>query len=254
MALLRAYANIANEMEEAGYSEKEITKVKSEIRYYEKMREEIKLHSGDYVDMKRYEPAMRRLLDTYIRAEDSVTVANFEELGLIEMIVKKGLGALDDLPEGLRSNPEAMAETIENNIRKVIIEERAINPKYYEQMSELLDALIQERREQAIEYQAYLERVKQLVTQVVQPDGASPSGYPSSLDTRAKRALFDNLEQDEGLALRVDTAVLNTKKDGWIGNRFKEREVFQAIREAVGDKDIDIDALISLVANQDEYK
>ncbi len=34
-----------------------------------------------------------------------------------------------------------MAETIENNVRRLIIDEMAVNPKYYEKMSELLDAL-----------------------------------------------------------------------------------------------------------------
>ncbi len=58
--------------------------------FYEKLSDEIKIHSGDYLDMKRFEPAMRHLLDTYIRAEDSEVVSEFEELGLIELIVKKG--------------------------------------------------------------------------------------------------------------------------------------------------------------------
>ncbi len=34
--------------------------------------------------------------------------------------------------------PEAMAETIENNLRRVIIDERPTNPMYYEKMSALL--------------------------------------------------------------------------------------------------------------------
>ena len=49
------------------------------------------------------------------------------------------------LPEGIRKNKEAVAETIENNVRKLIIDEQPINPKYYEKMSELLDALIEQR-------------------------------------------------------------------------------------------------------------
>ena len=50
--------------------------------------------------------------------------------------------AVNALPEGIRENQEAVAETIENNVRKLIIDEQPINPKYYEKMSELLDALI----------------------------------------------------------------------------------------------------------------
>jgi type I restriction enzyme R subunit len=82
-------------------------------------------------------------------------------------------------------------------------------------MSELLDALIQERRKQAISYQEYLERIKQLAHQVKQPTGTTDSAYPPSLDTPAKRSLYDNLGKDEALALRIDTAVRYTKKEGW---------------------------------------
>lgn len=85
-ALIRAYANLANEMNDAGYSSQEIETIKIEATHYEKVRQEVKLNSGDYIDMKLYEPAMRYLLDTYIRADDSEIIADFEELGLIELI------------------------------------------------------------------------------------------------------------------------------------------------------------------------
>jgi type I restriction enzyme, R subunit len=252
-ALIRAYANLANEMAEAGYTLAETDTIKTEVEHYTKMRDEVKVASGDYLDMKRYEPAMRHLLDSYIRADESTVVSEFEELGLAELIVQNGLGVLDNLPNGLRQDPTAMAETIENNIRKTIIDENPVNPKYYDQMSELLDALIRERREQAISYQDYLEKVKQLAQKTVQPIGTSVSNYPASLNTAAKRALYDNLKYNEALALRIDAAVCNTKKEGWIGNRFKEREVANAIREAAG-CNIEIDQVLDLVKNQREYQ
>ena len=124
---------------------------------------------------------MRHLLDSYIHASESV-VSEFEELGLVELIVKNGLRTLDQLPDGLKES-EAMAETIENNMRRTIIDKNPVNPKYYDRMSELLDALIQERREQAISYQEYLEKINRLVQQVVQP--GIQSTYASSLDTPA---------------------------------------------------------------------
>ncbi|MCK4830129.1 restriction endonuclease subunit R, partial [bacterium] len=123
-ALARAYANLANEMEEAGYKHNEIEIIEDEVFHYEKARGEIKIASGDYLDMKRFEPAMRHLLDTYIRAEESEVVADFEELGLIELIVERGLGVLDSMPTGMRKNQGAMAEAIENNLRKIIIDEK----------------------------------------------------------------------------------------------------------------------------------
>jgi type I restriction enzyme R subunit len=40
--------------------------------------------------MKRYEPAMRHLLDSYIRADESVVVSEFEDMGLVALLVKRG--------------------------------------------------------------------------------------------------------------------------------------------------------------------
>ena len=253
-ALLRAYANLANEMIEAGYTSQEATAIRAEVTHYTNLREEIKRASGDYLDMKRFEPFMRHLLDSYIRADESIVVSEFEELGLVELIVKKGLNVLDQLPSGLKKDPAAMAETIENNIRKTIIDENPVNPKYYEQMSDLLDALIKERREQAIDYQEYLEKVKQLAQRVIQPTGTTQSAYPPSLDTPAKRSLYDNLGKDEVLAVRIDTAVRYTKKEGWIGNRFKEREVARVIREEAAGYNINVEEVLDLVKNQREYQ
>ncbi|MDK1119550.1 MAG: restriction endonuclease subunit R, partial [Anaerolineae bacterium] len=257
VSLIRAYANIANEMEDAGYTPSEIEKIRSEVAYYKNMRDEIRYHSGDYVDMKRYEPSMRRMLDTYIQADPSELVADFEELGLIELLVEKGLGALDGLPKGLRENKTAMAETIENNVRKVIIDERAVNPKYYENMSELLDALIQQRRSEAIEYEIYLQKIKDLAEQVTDPGKGGATQYPVSIDSLAKRALYDNFGEDEELAAGIDAAVLETKKDDWKGNRFKEREVRGAINQAIKERqagyDISLENVMNLVKKQNEY-
>ncbi|MEP4548450.1 MAG: HsdR family type I site-specific deoxyribonuclease [Saccharospirillum sp.] len=251
--LVRAYANLANELEDAGYTADQAKVMKAEVAYFNKVREEIKLVSGDYIDMKKYEPAMRHLLDTYIRAEGSEVVADFEELGLIDLIVKKGLSALDSMPASMKADEENMAETIENNMRKVIIDEQAVNPAYYERMSELLDALIEERRQQAIDYKGYLEKVKKLSLQVVNAGGIDPNEYPRSINSPAKKSLYDNLGHDEGLVLRIDTAVRHTKKADWIGSRIKEREVAGAISQELVDNSR-LDEVLELVKNQYEYR
>ncbi|MCX2836068.1 type I restriction endonuclease subunit R [Microbulbifer thermotolerans] len=250
--LLRAFANIANEMPQAGYSEQEIEQIRAEVAHYEKVRDEVKLASGDLVDMKRYEPAMRHLLDMYIRADDSEVLMDFEDLGLLELIVEKGTDALKALPKGLSSKPEAMAEAIENNVRKTIVDENPVNPKYYEQMSVLLDELIELRRQKAIEYQEYLERIRELSRKVIRPEQTA-SAYPPSMDTNPKRALYDNLGQDEVLATKIDSAIRYTKKADWVGDRFKEREIANAIREETAAYEVDIQQVMELAKAQKEY-
>jgi type I restriction enzyme R subunit len=252
--LLRSYANIANELRAAGFSAEEAEQIKQDVVHYEKMRDEVKLASGDYLDMKRFEPAMRHLLDMYIRAEGSERLIDFEDLGLIQLIVENGDAGLDSLPEGIKKNPEAMAETIENNMRKTIIDENPVNPKYYERMSELLDAIIEERRNQVISYQDYLEKIKALARKVIKPQGDTKNPYPSSIDTQAKRALFDNLNSDEILANKIDTVIRYTKKADWVGDRFKEREVANAIRQELDGYEVDIATVLELAKNQREYQ
>ncbi len=250
--LLRAYANLANEMPQAGFSPEETAAIKDEVIHYEKVRDEVKLASGDLVDMKRFEPAMRHLLDMYIRADDSELLMDFEELGLIELIVEKGAEAVDSLPESIRKDPEAIAETIENNVRKTIVDENPVNPKYYEHMSTLLDELIQLRRQKAIEYQEYLEKIRELSQKVKRPQ-QSKSDYPDSMDTQAKRAFYDNFGKDEVLATKIDSAIRFTKRADWVGDRFKEREIANAIRQETADDELDITSVMELAKAQKEY-
>lgn len=253
-SLIRAYANIANEMEEAGYEQWEINKIIAEVTHYEKVKTEIKLASGDYIDMKLYEPAMRHLLDTYIRAEESEVVSDFEEFSLINLIVESGIGALDKLPNGIKSNKEAMSETIENNMRKIIIDENPINPKYYEKMSELLDALIQERKEKALEYQQYLEKIKDLADKIIKPTGVGVVSYPKNINTKAKKNLYDNLNQNEELTILVNKTILETKKEGWKGSKIKERELEHSIREVLHDYEYSLEQIMDIIKNQKDYE
>ena len=79
----------------------EIEKIKQEVDHYEKARTEVKLASGDYIDLKMYEPAMRHLIDTYIRAEDSEKISAFDDMSLIQLIVERGADACIPCPRGL---------------------------------------------------------------------------------------------------------------------------------------------------------
>ena len=249
-SFIRAYAALANEMPEARYSAKEIKAIIDEAKHFENVRTVIKLASSDYIDMKVYEPSMRHLIDSYIRAEESQKISAFDDLNLIQMIVERGEDAVKELPEGIRYNKEAIAETIENNIRRAIIDKQPVNPKYYEKMSELLDALIKERKEQALKYRDYLKKIVELSRKVCTPE---TNRYHKKINTAAKEALFYNLGQDEDLAIKVHETVINTKRDGFRGDRLKERELEIAIRRDLGGTDYDAKQILELVKNQNEY-
>lgn len=251
-AVSRAYGNLANEMTAAGYSDAEAQAIMKEIAHYVDVRAEVKLGAGEDVDFKQYEAGMRFLLDTYIQASASETVSDFEDAGLIDLIVNLGAGAIDRLPEGIKNDPEAVAETITNNMRKVIIDERAMNPKYYDRMSELLDAIIEERRKGAIEYQEYLARLLDAAKKLGTKE--SDTKYPTWAKNGARRALVDFFFPDESLAVEIDEAVLRNKPHGWVGNPMKERLVRNAIKVKLPADYDKLDELFELLKARDEYR
>lgn len=250
VAFIRAYANIANEMEEAGYSKDEIEAIKKDVKYYDTIRAEVMHAAGDYIDLKAYEPAMRHLIDTYISAEESEKISEFDDLTLIELIVARGTDAINSLPEGIKKNKEAAAETIENNVRRLIIDETPTNPKYYEKMSILLDELIKQRKEQVSNYEEYLKKIVELTKKVKNPSYSN--NYPKSINSSAKRALYDNLDQNEELSLAIDKEIRYSKPYGWRGNKIKERKVKYAIRRHIDDEE-KLEEIFEIVKNQGEY-
>ena len=206
--------------------------IKTEVDHYTKVRDEVRLTSGDYIDLKAFEPAMRYLIDTYIRAEDSEKVSAFDDLSLVQLIVDRGAAAVDALPASIRKNQTAVAETIENNVRRLIVKESPVDPAYYEKMSKLLDALIKQRRKGAIDYKAYLDKIAELTKAATTPGGA-PAAYPPAIDTPARRALYNNLGQDGPLALAIDAALQTSRQDGWRSNAMKLKRVRASIHAVI---------------------
>jgi type I restriction enzyme R subunit len=68
----------ANEMHKLGYSDAEANSIKDEVKYYSGLRETIKQASGGYLDLKRFEPGMRQLMDMYLDAKSSAKISDFE--------------------------------------------------------------------------------------------------------------------------------------------------------------------------------
>ena len=260
VAFVRAYANLANEMNEAGYSNAEAQEIKDEVGHYEKVIQVIKLASGDYVDLKAYESDMRHLIDTYIGAEESETLSTLGDIPLVQLIVENGVEVTDRLPRGVRTNRAATAATIENNVRRLIVDKSEVNPRYYENMSSLLDDIIRDRRQEVIDFREYLSRIEGLSRQIIEPE--NQDHYPPNINTGPLRAFFDNLDslpEDRRAAAAdaIDAAVRRTKKDDWRGTRVKRNQVRNAIARVIQEKfggyDLDINTLFELAVNQSEY-
>ena len=133
-SLIRAYSNLCGFEIEAGYNEDEFKKVRVEIEQFEEIKKFVKLASGDYVDLKLYEPDMRHLIDTYIKSDKSEVVADLTNTSLLQILAQD-----QDLEKRMAEltkdkDNKSVAETIVNNVKKEISERAAGNPIYYEKM------------------------------------------------------------------------------------------------------------------------
>lgn len=250
VALIRAYANLAAEMDEAGYTAVEQTYIKNRVDFYLKLREEIRMASGETLDMKTYEADMRHLIDNYIQADESRIISPFGDIPLIELIVNTGIvDAIKSLPDGIKSNQQAVAETIENNVRQKIIRDHLLDPAFFEEMSTLLNAIIKERRDNAVSYQEYLKKIAELAKRV--QVGMKPD-TPPALKTHAQRVLYNNLQHNEELALNLHDSIMEYKPNGWRGVDTREKVVKQAIYKVLGSVE-ETERMFEIIKKQAEY-
>lgn len=251
VALIRAYANIAAELEEAGYGQTEIDDIKRQVDFCVKLREEIKNASGETLDMKTYEADMRHLIDNFIQADEARKISPFaEDQTLIDLIVKTGIAdAINSLPQGIKSSQEAVAETIENNVRRKIIKEHLIDPAYFEEMSKLLAAIIKERKDGAVNYEEYLKKIAELAKRISNP---IRENMPAGITTKAQQALYNNLGKNESLALKLNEAVLRVRRADWRGDRPKELEIKAELYKILNDE-AEVERIFPIIKNQHEY-
>ena len=110
-----------------------------------------------------------------------------------------------------------------------------MNPKYYDTMSSLLDALIEQRRQEAIDYADYLHQLLELAAKVGKEE--SDTVYPEWAKTRRPDARSStSAGRTPTSIVEVDPRCIQSAKEhGWVGNRMKERALARALRRVLPD-------------------
>lgn len=246
--LVRAFAELKPRMNDAGYSASEQAKLDERVSFYIALRDEIGRASGDFIDLKAYEPGMRYLIDNYIAAEDSQKIGMLDDFTLLDFILSQE-GKLDN--EDDTAGQESAAESIENNIRKKVVERLVINPAYYARMSAILEQLIIDRKKGVIKYTELLDAYVALAKNVTKPE--DNTHYPESIRSHGGlRALFDNCGEDEAYALKLHKAIMKAKQDGFRNNPAKENRIKRALYQIVNDDD-EVERIYRIVVEQEEY-
>ncbi len=248
--LTRSFAALANELTEAGFSATEAHRVTRQRDKALDWRQVIRLGAGENLDLKAYEADMRYLIDSYIEADQPRKISAFDDIGLLELIVKTGVAdAIGQQFGKSATNRKAVQETIENNMRRTIISKQGTDPAFYDRMSQVLDEIIRFRKQNAEAYEEYLRRVADLARQLHQQTADST---PAQLDTPGKRALWSNLNGDVELAIRIDNTVRQVRPDGWRGVQAKEQLIKAALFGVLQDA-AEVERLFAVLVAQPEY-
>jgi len=272
---VRAFAAIAQNLAEAGYPDVEATALRKEVEFYSEIRSAIKRNAGEELDIKPYEADMRHLINTYIQADPAADLGALGEMSLIELIVETGIhdAIARRLNEKGKLSRNAIAEGIINNVRKTIIREQLTDPRFYEQMSTLLDDLIRRDREDAAAYEAFLREAEALVKRLAA--GQPEAGIPAALHgNREATIIYNNLPQilaagrpaslaaepgeDEeewriSLALEIDRTMRERAPAGWKGDQAREAQVLNALFPLLDRNREATQALFELLKQQPGY-
>lgn len=264
---VRAYADIAQHLTEAGYSNAEIAALQREVEFYGDTRAAIKKHSGEELDIKPYEADMRHLLNTYVQADPAADLGNLDSLSLTEAIIETGIhdAIARKLNEKGKLSRNAIAEGIINNVRKTIIRDQLTDPRFYAEMSKLLDDLVKQSRADAAAYEAFLNHAEDLVKHLAQKGNGN---HPAILNGHTTAiVLFNNLSSlpvttfqcptdDEGkakLALDLDLTMRENAPAGWRGDDTREKQVLNALFPLMARDRQATQAIFDIIKNQPDY-
>ena len=264
----RAYSDLAQNLTEAGYSDADAAALQNEVEFYAEIRSAIKKHSGEELDIKPFEADMRHLINTYIQADPAADLGELGEMSLTELIIETGIhdAIARKLNEKGKLSKNAIAEGIINNVRKTIIRDQLTDPRFYAQMSKLLDDLIKQSRTDTAVYEEFLRKAEDLVKRLAarQPE----DGIPATLHgNREATVLFNNLgaiaatsfryptadEDKAALALKIDHAVRERAPAGWYGDQAREAQVLNALFPLLERDREATQALFEIIKNQPGY-
>jgi type I restriction enzyme R subunit len=264
----RAYADLAQNLSEAGYTDTDPAALEKEVEFYVEIRAAIKKHSGEELDIKPYEADMRHLINSYIQADPAAELGDLGELSLTELIIETGIH--DAIARKLNKNnnlsKNAIAEGIINNVRKTIIRDQLTDPRFYEQMSKLLDDLIKQIRADTAAYEEFLRNAESLVKRLATKH--PEAGIPAQLHGKHEASvLFNNLasikatifqcptddEEKAELAIEIDLAVREHAPAGWKGDQARESQVLNVLFPILNRDREATKELFEIIKNQQGY-
>ena len=153
------------------FDEGRISEFKRDWRSFGDLRKSVRIRYQEAVDVKEFEPKIKRLLDDHVAAMPAETV--------IELVDIHDTGMLKAVVEETGITSASKADRIASATRRAITERMDLDPAFYERFSTLLEETIREYRDKRRSEGDYLESVIEIASKVAR--GHEDRDVPAAL-------------------------------------------------------------------------
>ncbi|WP_196781435.1 type I restriction endonuclease subunit R [Flavobacterium sufflavum] len=133
------------------FSEEQIDFYKQELKMFVKLRVSLQNRYAEIVSYKEYEPRVKKLLDTYVQADDVIVIT--KELNIFDKQM------VNEAIEEYGKTPASKADFIAHKMKKVITENMEKDEAFYKKFSQLLEDVIKSFQENRISEAEYLKAI-----------------------------------------------------------------------------------------------
>ncbi len=124
---------------------------KAELKRFQSLRQSVQVRYAEIISYKEYEPRVRKLLDTYVDADEVNVVTSGVNIF--------NRGEVNEALAEYGKTPASKADFIANNIKKVINENMEKDEAFYKKFSDLIEETIKAFQEGRLTEAEYLEKV-----------------------------------------------------------------------------------------------
>ncbi len=221
------------------FSDKQLSQFQQDWKRFSELKRSVGLRYQESIDLKEFEPKIRKLLDDHVVASPATTI--------IEAVNINDPDALNKVVAEQDVTAASKADRIASATKKVITESMDKDPALYSRFSDMLSDTIRDYRQRRLSEQEYLRRIMELAQKVA--SGEPQDGLPPSVKDDEDAAAFyrliepfltDAVESRDGLddkAAKIAKEVISIiQKPGHrVVNRWANTEVQNAIRNDIDD-------------------
>ncbi len=218
---------------------------KNDLRKFQNIRAAVKYRYAESISYKDFEPKIKKLLDTYIQAND-VRQLN-EPVNIFDNNLFSGV---KEAQSAYRARSDAAkADAIAHATKKVIVEKMNEDPAFYLKFSKLIQQAIDDWNAKRLSDLEYLDTVTELRNKVVTKQH---DDVPQNLENNEEAMAFygvvksilevNNFSQDkaENLSAEISLAVQNILKKRYKVNFWDDEDAKKAVMNDIDDYLFDV--------------